>query len=76
MELAATPGAEGPPEEAIKLVGCAHYKRKSKFVVGTVKNNLQNYIIYRPQRIPKSAPYDLNIEFPTFSYFQDMLVIL
>lgn len=33
MELAATPSAEGPPEDTIKAVGCAHYKRKSKFVV-------------------------------------------
>lgn len=33
MELAATPSAEGPPEDTIKVVGCAHYKRKSKFVV-------------------------------------------
>lgn len=31
--MAATPRAEGPPEEVIKTVGCAHYKRKSKFVV-------------------------------------------
>lgn len=33
IEMAATPGAEGPPETAIKNIGCAHYKRKSKFVV-------------------------------------------
>ncbi|KAK5647491.1 hypothetical protein RI129_002383 [Pyrocoelia pectoralis] len=30
--MAATPRAEGPPEEVIKAIGCAHYKRKSKFV--------------------------------------------
>lgn len=32
MELAATPGAEGPPEEVLQPIGCVHYKRKSKFV--------------------------------------------
>ncbi|KAJ8955829.1 hypothetical protein NQ318_005372 [Aromia moschata] len=32
MEMATTPGAEGPPEESVKHIGCAHYKRKSKFV--------------------------------------------
>ncbi|XP_025836321.1 RING finger and CHY zinc finger domain-containing protein 1 isoform X2 [Agrilus planipennis] len=30
--MSLTPRAEGPPEEAIKSPGCAHYKRKSKFV--------------------------------------------
>ncbi|KAF7265374.1 ring finger and CHY zinc finger domain containing 1 [Rhynchophorus ferrugineus] len=37
MDLVATPGAEGPPEEAIKVFGCAHYKRKSKFVTPCCK---------------------------------------
>ncbi|KAJ8976517.1 hypothetical protein NQ317_009086 [Molorchus minor] len=32
METATTPGAEGPPEETVRHFGCAHYKRKSKFV--------------------------------------------
>lgn len=35
--MAATPGAEGPPEDVIKPIGCAHYKRKSKFVVRNVQ---------------------------------------
>lgn len=39
--MAATPRAEGPPEEAIKTVGCAHYKRKSKFVVRHLVESLQ-----------------------------------
>lgn len=38
MKLASTPEAEGPPEEAVKVVGCAHYKRKSKFVVSQTAN--------------------------------------
>nr|AEE62148.1 unknown [Dendroctonus ponderosae] len=32
MKLSSTPEAESPSEEAVKTVGCAHYKRKSKFV--------------------------------------------
>ncbi|VEN37472.1 unnamed protein product [Callosobruchus maculatus] len=32
METSSTPSAEGPPEETVKPIGCAHYKRKSKFV--------------------------------------------
>jgi RING finger/CHY zinc finger protein 1 len=37
MDAAATPVAEGPPEEAIKEIGCSHYKRKSKFVTPCCK---------------------------------------
>ncbi|RZC39791.1 zinc ribbon 6 and/or zf-RING 2 domain containing protein [Asbolus verrucosus] len=40
MDTAATPVAEGPPEEAIKPIGCNHYKRKSKFVYTCLECNL------------------------------------
>ena len=37
--MAATPGAEGPLEEQNEPIGCAHYKRKSKFIVSDFESN-------------------------------------
>ncbi|CAG9861540.1 unnamed protein product [Phyllotreta striolata] len=32
MDTISTPRAEGPPENTLEMLGCSHYKRKSKFV--------------------------------------------